>query len=333
MKYLTTFAFVASLAGIAGMAACSSGSDSDSGSSAGSGNTSAGGAGTGGSGTAGTPAAGAAFGGAATAGAPAGGAPAGGSSTGGAATGGAGAGGGAGKGGTGGGGAGGTSGGGAGGTSGGGTSGGGAGGGSNAVVATCVGQVYTPTASPGGSCATSAAPTVPLISSFDDGTAAGWGAYANGAGAFTNGAPTPTTGGANNTAKALSFTVNQSQGIRIEAGFGTCQDVRTFQGLSFWAKGTIDAATVGVSPNQFSVDANTLVITLGSEKSAQGGCTSACVDAPDRRVTITADWKEYRVPFNCFGPDGTRFDGYFKDILFNAYGTMSNFAIDQVGYY
>jgi hypothetical protein len=47
---------------------------------------------------------------------------------------------------------------------------------------------------------------------------------------------------------------------------------------------------------------------------------------------LSADWKEYRVPFDCFG-DGMVFDGYFTNILFSAFGTNSAFSIDEVGYY
>ena len=177
-------------------------------------------------------------------------------------------------------------------------------------------------------------PAAALIATFEAaGVAPGWGVYPN-VDAMTGFVPataTPSAGGANGTAQALSFVVtNLAQGIKIQVGFGTqCQDVRTFSGLSFWAKGTIDAATV-----PFAVDANTLVLLVGSETSAQGGCTggTCSAGAPDRRVTITSDWKEYRIPFNCFG-DGMVFDGYYTNILFNAFGTNSNFAIDQVGYY
>ena len=61
-----------------------------------------------------------------------------------------------------------------------------------------------------------------------------------------------------------------------------------------------------------------------------GECCAAA--PPDKRITISADWKEYRIPFDCFG-DGLVFDGYYTNILFSAFGTNSTFAIDQVGYY
>jgi hypothetical protein len=180
---------------------------------------------------------------------------------------------------------------------------------------------------------TTVVPAAPLIATFDDGMAAGWGAYPNGTGAFTPGTPTPVAGGANNTAKTLAFTVNQDQGIRVVVGFGTqCQDVRTFSGLSFWAKGTIDEYKM--PPNAYEVPANTLIVLIGAEKAPDPGpCMgAACPAAQDARVTITTDWKEYRVPFNCFGT-GAVFDGYHVGIMFKALGTMSNFSIDQVGYY
>jgi hypothetical protein len=148
---------------------------------------------------------------------------------------------------------------------------------------------------------------------------------------FTPTTATPSAGGANATAMALNYVVtNLAQGIKLQVGFGTqCQDVRTFQGLSFWAKGTIDAATM-----PFAVDANTIVIQIGSETSLLGGYMGGTCSAapPDKRVVISADWKEYRIPFNCFG-DGKVFDGYYTNILFSAFGTNSNFSIDQVGYY
>jgi hypothetical protein len=120
------------------------------------------------------------------------------------------------------------------------------------------------------------------------------------------------------------------QGIKIQVGFGMqCQDVRTFTGLSFWAKGAVDAAT-----QPFPVDANTIVIQIGAETALLGGCQGGTCSAtpPDKRVVISSDWKEYRIPFDCFG-DGKVFDGYYTNILFSAFGTSSNFAIDQVGYY
>jgi hypothetical protein len=194
--------------------------------------------------------------------------------------------------------------------------------------------MYTPAATPGAACATTVVPSTRLIAAFDvAGVAQGWGVYPNvdGMTGFMPTTATPSAGGANGTPMALSFTVtNLTQGIKIQVGFGMqCQDVRTFQGLSFWAKGTIDAATV-----PYPVDANTLVIQVGSETSLLGGCMGATCSAapPDRRVAITTNWQEYRIPFNCFGT-GMVFDGYFTNMLFNAFGTNSSFAIDQVGYY
>jgi hypothetical protein len=227
--------------------------------------------------------------------------------------------------------------GGSGGTSGGsGGASGGSGGASNpnAVITTCGDQKYTPTATPGAACATKMVPAAALISTFEAaGVAPGWGVYPNvdnGTG-FTPTTATPSAGGANATAMSLAYVVtNLAQGIKLQVGFGTqCQDVRTFKGLSFWAKGTIDAATV-----PFAVDANTLVIQVGSETSLLGGCQGETCSAapPDKRITIAADWKEYRIPFDCLG-DGKVFDGYYTNILFSAFGTNSNFAIDEVGYY
>jgi hypothetical protein len=340
MKYLTTFAFVASLAGIAGMAACSSGSSDAPTAAGGSGNTSAGGAATAGAATAGAATAGAATGGAATGGAARGGAATGGAATGGAS--GAGTAGSAGASGAGAGGAsagsGGASGG-AGGASAGSGGASGSGGGSSAVVTTCGAQVYTPTATPNAVCVTKVVPAAKLVSDFEAaGVAPGWGVYptVDAMTGFvpTTATPSTTAGGANGTTKSLSFVVTAlAQGIKIQVGFGTqCQDVRTFTGLSFWAKGTIDA----VATTPYQVNANTLVLELGSENTAQGGCmagTMTCSTAPnDQRVTITTDWKEYRIPFNCFG-NAMGFDGYYTNILFHAFGTNSNFAIDQVGYY
>ena len=292
MKYVTTFALVATFAGST-LAACSSDPDDLSKGQAGSGNTSGSsngtsGSGTGGAGTAGSGTAGSGTGGAGTAGA---------------------------------------------GGAGGGTAGAGGTGGAP-IVATCSAQMYTPSDTPGAACVTKAVPAAPLIAAFETaGVAAGWGVYPNvdNMTGFMPTMATPSAGGANGTAMALAFTVtNLAQGIKLQVGFGTqCQDVRTFEGLSFWAKGTIDAATV-----PYTVEANTLVVQVGSEKSLQGGCMGdGCSAAPpDKRVTITAAWQEYRIPFDCLG-DGMVFDGYYTNILFSALGTNSSFAIDQVGYY
>lgn len=221
--------------------------------------------------------------------------------------------------------------------SGGTAAGGGGAGGSGPLppfIATCGGQKYTPTATPGAACVTTMVPPEQLIAAFEDqGAAPGWGVYPNVDGniGFTPNTATPSAGGANDTTQALAFkVVNLPQGIKIQVGFGTqCQDVRNFKGLSFWAKGTIEGAT-----QPFIVTANTLVIQLGAEKSSLGGCQGAGCSAapPDKRITISSEWREYRVPFDCFG-DGKLFDGYFTNILFNAFGPNSNFAIDEVGYY
>lgn len=201
-------------------------------------------------------------------------------------------------------------------------------------VATCAPQKYTPTATPGAACETTFVPEVQLIAGFEgEGVAPGWGVYPNvdGKTGFTPATATPAAGGANETTQALAFKVtNLQQGIKVQVGFGTqCQDVRTFKGISFWAKGNIDGAT-----QPFIVTANTLVVQLGGEKTLLGGCQGAgCVAAPpDKRVSISAEWREYRIPFDCFG-DGKVFDGYYTTILFNAFGPNSNFAIDEVGYY
>jgi len=211
---------------------------------------------------------------------------------------------------------------------------GGSAGNSSAVVTSCAPQKYLPTATPGAACVTKMVPAAALIATFDAaGAAPGWGVYPNveSMTGFTPTTATPSPNGANGTTQALAFTVaNLAQGIKVQVGFGMqCQDVRTFTGLSFWAKGTIDAATL-----PFVVDANTIVVQLGSETSVLGGCQGAsCSSAPpDRRVTIAADWKEYRIPFDCFG-DGKVFDGYYTNILFSAFGSNASFAIDQVGYY
>ena len=318
MKHLSTLALVVTFAGSA-LAACSSDPEGDSDSNkggststagslatAGTTTTTAGTSAGGSTGTAGTSSAGTSSGGANTAG----------SGTSGSANGGTGQ---AGSGG-----------------SAAGTGNGGSGGASNpnAVVSTCGTQMYTPSATPGAACATKAVPATPLIAAFETaGAAPGWGVYPNvdGMTGFTPATATPSAGGANGTTMALNFAVtNLAQGIKLQVGFGTqCQDVRTFEGLSFWAKGTIDAATA-----PFAVDANTIVIQVGSEKSLLGGCVgNGCAAAPpDKRITIAADWKEYRIPFDCFG-DGLVFDGYYTNILFSAFGTNSNFSIDQVGYY
>lgn len=314
MKHLSTLALVATFAGSV-LAACSSDPEGESDTNKGGSTSTAGSiatagttttmAGTSTGGTAGSASAGTSSGGTNTAGSGTSGSASGGTATGG-----------------------------AGGSASGGSGGSGGASNPNAVVTTCGAQKYTPSATPGAACVTKAVPATPLIAAFEAaGAAPGWGVYPNvdGMTGFTPATATPSAGGANGTTMALSYVVtNLAQGIKLQVGFGTqCQDVRTFQGLSFWAKGTIDAATA-----PFPVDANTIVIQVGSEKSLLGGCVGdGCSAAPpDKRITIAADWKEYRIPFDCFG-DGLVFDGYYTNILFSAFGTNSSFAIDQVGYY
>jgi hypothetical protein len=207
-------------------------------------------------------------------------------------------------------------------------SGGSGGGNPNAVIAECGTQMYTPGAAAGAACTTTVVPATPLIASFESG-AAGWHVYPENNAGFAPQTATPAPGGANGTANALAFKVtNVDKGIRIQVDFGMqCQDVRTFKGLSFWAKGTVDKY------DPFTIPANTLVVYLNSEKTENGGCTSNCAAGPhDKRVPIEAGWKEYRIPFDCFG-DATTFAGYYTRIWFDAMGSNSDFAIDEVGYY
>jgi hypothetical protein len=201
-------------------------------------------------------------------------------------------------------------------------------------VAACAPQKYTPSATPGAACVSTFVPELPLVASFEEeGVAPGWGIYptVDGGTGFAPTSATPSVGGANDTTQSLACkVVNLPQGVKVQVGFGTqCQDVRTFKGISFWAKGSIDGTT-----QPFIVTANTLVIQLGSEKSLLGGCQGAgcAASPPDKRVSISGEWREYRIPFDCFG-DGKVFDGYYTNILFNAFGANSNFAIDEVGYY
>jgi hypothetical protein len=221
-----------------------------------------------------------------------------------------------------------------------GSGGSGGSGGSDAFIVTCGVQTYTPASPATGACA---APTVlkdASISTFDD-DAPGWGVYDNeGAGTTTtpstyaNGPLSPASPGANGSAKAIHYLGGKdfAKGLRFHLGYGECQDVKAFQGISFWAKGTIAAETAG----GWGVAADTLVVQLGSQNSLPtnegGDCTESCYMHPDKRVTLTSDWREYRIPFDCFG-DGKIFDGHLKSLLFVVRGATFDVSLDEVSFY
>ncbi len=86
--------------------------------------------------------------------------------------------------------------------------------------------------------------------------------------------------------------------------------------------------------------ANTLVVLLGTQKTvpvAEGGdCVVGtdplCYIHPDYQMTLTGDWREYRIPFDCFG-DGSVFDGHVLSLLFHARGASFDFSIDEISFY
>jgi hypothetical protein len=214
------------------------------------------------------------------------------------------------------------------------------GGNPDAIVTTCGDQTYAAASPSKGVCA---APTViksPSISTFEDG-ALGWGVYDNeGAGTTTtpatyeNGAIVPAAPGANGSGKAIQYLGGKDfpRGLRFNLGYTDCLDVKAFEGISFWAKGTIAAE----APGGWDVAASNLVVQIGSQNSlptSEGGdCTENCYMHPDARITLTADWKEYRIPFDCFG-DGKVFDGHMKSLLFVVRGSTFDVSIDEVNFY
>ncbi len=219
------------------------------------------------------------------------------------------------------------------------TGGAGTGGSGNATTATCPDQTYAAVTDPPGACSTSSAPTVPQIADFES-SALGWGVYANGTtgtttvpAAFAEGDVETSAGGPVGSVNALNYAGSGfDQGLRFNVGYGAvCQDVSGFDGLSFWAKGTVAAATT-----PYEVDANVVIVKLGSQKTLpegeNGDCTADCGAHPDYRQVITTTWTEYRIPFDCFG-DGTVFDGHLLSMLLEVRGDTFDVSIDNVGYY
>jgi hypothetical protein len=110
-------------------------------------------------------------------------------------------------------------------------------------------------------------------------------------------------------------------GIRVSSSFATCQDVRTYSGVSFWAKGTTAAST-----DWGGIAANTVILFLSD------GTTNI-----DTRVALTGGdtWTEYRVPFNCVGDTSmpSKFEGYVKSFDIQIHAPTFDIALDEVSFY
>jgi hypothetical protein len=111
-------------------------------------------------------------------------------------------------------------------------------------------------------------------------------------------------------------------GIRFAADLTeACSDVTGLTGISFWAKGTIDATT-----EWGGVPANTLILYLVADVADEGG------SQVDFRQELTGTWTEYQIPFADFGAEG--YDATVVErVKFMLPGGAFDVGIDQVGFY
>lgn len=111
-------------------------------------------------------------------------------------------------------------------------------------------------------------------------------------------------------------------GIRFAADLTeACTDITGKTGISFWAKGTIDATS-----EWGGVPANTIILYLVADIDDEGG------SQVDFRQEITGAWTEYQIPFADFGAEG--YDAAVVErIKFMFPGGAFDIGIDQVGFY
>jgi hypothetical protein len=108
-----------------------------------------------------------------------------------------------------------------------------------------------------------------------------------------------------------------------------CWDVSALSGISFWAKGT--AGADNVIQIQVAIPATHAV--------ANGGdCTKDCFDHPSKKVTLTADWKQYTAAWSELTQAGfgapAKFEGIMMAINWVSLGGPGvDFWVDEVAFY
>src|SRR5690606_21320224 len=83
-------------------------------------------------------------------------------------------------------------------------------------------------------------------------------------------------------------------GIRLAVDtIEACQDVSSYTGISFWAKGTIEA-----TDEWGGIPADTVILFAVGSIADEGGTEV------DYRLTLSSSWTHHEIPFDDFGMSG-----------------------------
>ncbi len=136
-----------------------------------------------------------------------------------------------------------------------------------------------------------------------------------------------TTGGANSTAKSVhyvgtGFTGNAAPGginIANDLTSDDCHDATTYTGVSFWAKGTVDANAAG-----YAVDANIVIVYIGDGTNEMS-----------YRAAVTTTWGNVQLAFDDAGwyaPAAVDLSA-IKYVKLLVAGANFDIAYDEIGWY
>jgi hypothetical protein len=168
-----------------------------------------------------------------------------------------------------------------------------------------------------------------FIADFEDGATAGWFDYNDetAGGAIQN--VVAEAAGALGTSYAghLSGTGYSTWGAGTGVPLG-CLGVATFDGISFWAKGTSGTT------NELMVQ----VVTPGTQSAEFGGdCASNCFDHFSLTVSLTAEWTQHTIPFDDLEQTGWGSAATWEDIViglnFATAGPDFDYWFDEIAFY
>jgi hypothetical protein len=177
-----------------------------------------------------------------------------------------------------------------------------------------------------------------MLYDFEDGSAPGWFFYNDGLGTQFGTGVTPDAasilggrGASKFAAHAFGMGLTSWGGaIAFGDGFGSCIDVSTVDGISFWAKGDITMRLTAVTPETQAAESG-------------GDCTVKCYDSHHKDFKVTSEWKLISVRWNDLRQAGWGAPAAFsKHVLFYGFGlsvpnpdmsTPYDYWVDDVSYF
>jgi hypothetical protein len=131
---------------------------------------------------------------------------------------------------------------------------------------------------------------------FNESRGGTWFSFGDPSGSFSpSAARLPEAGGAldSDYAMHVAGTGFSEWGAGFGVMVGTCYDASVYSGVSFWARGSANAAL------------RVAIASLGTQPTAYGGaCTTACGDTHGTNVDVTEEWTQYSLLFDEIAQQG-----------------------------